>query len=148
MRTLRPSARLAGPTVIAVFLVLSLAAQTAQANPPENQGKPADKRSMSNLRMYGSLSVGVSAGITLGDARELAQRYEMTGQKPLPPGIQKNLARGKPLPPGIEKTRMPEAFVAALPQHEGYEWRQAGGDLVLVASGSLVISDILKGVFD
>jgi hypothetical protein len=58
------------------------------------------------------------------------------------------LARGKPLPPGIQKTRMPDAFISQLPHHPGYEWRQAGADLVLVVSGSLVISDILEGAFD
>jgi len=35
-----------------------------------------------------------------------------------------------------------------LPHHPGYEWQQAGVDLVLVVAGSLVISDILEGVFD
>ena len=74
--------------------------------------------------------------------------YSLTGAKPLPPGIQKNLARGKPMPPGIQKTRMPDGFISQLPHHPGHEWQQAGGDLVLVASGSLVISDILEGVFD
>jgi Ni/Co efflux regulator RcnB len=137
-----------GPAMVCGLLVLFLATQAAWADPPADKGKPARKSSMPQMHMYDSMHVGVSAGITVGDARELAQRYEMIGQKPLPPGIRKNLARGKPLPPGIEKTRMPEAFVQALPRHEGYEWRQAGGDLVLVASGTLVISDILEGVFD
>ena len=43
---------------------------------------------------------------------------------------------------------MPDGFIGQLPHHPGYEWRQAGGDLVLVVSGSLVIADILEGVFD
>jgi hypothetical protein len=43
---------------------------------------------------------------------------------------------------------MPDSFINQLPVHNGYEWRQAGSDLVLVVSGSLVISDILEGVFD
>jgi hypothetical protein len=140
--------RTAFPTKIALACVLCLCALTLQADPPADKAKPHKKGSMSQMHMYGSMSVGASAGITVGDARQLAQRYEMTGQKPLPPGIRKNLARGKPLPPGIEKTRMPDAFIQALPQHEGYEWRRAGGDLVLVATGSLVISDIVEGVFD
>jgi hypothetical protein len=90
----------------------------------------------------------ISAGISYGDARQAAMRHGMTGAKPLPPGIRKNLARGKPLPPGIAKSRMPGPFVADLPHHDGYEWRQAGADLVLVASASLVISDIVENVFD
>jgi hypothetical protein len=58
------------------------------------------------------------------------------------------LARGKPVPPGIQKTRMLQSFINELPRYDGYEWQQAGSDLVLVVSGSLIISDILKGVFD
>jgi hypothetical protein len=90
----------------------------------------------------------ISAGISVGDARRLAAQHNLTGYKPLPPGIRKNLARGKPLPPGIVKTRLPQAFVAQLPQHPGYQWHQAGTDLVLVVSGSYVIQDVLQGVFD
>jgi Ni/Co efflux regulator RcnB len=90
----------------------------------------------------------ITAGISIGDARQVAQRYQLTGAKPLPPGIRKNLARGKPLPPGIAKKSMPVAFINELPHHDGYEWHQAGSDLVLVASASLVVSDVLKGVFD
>ena len=52
------------------------------------------------------------------------------------------------MPPGIAKTRLPEGFINGLPRNPGYEWQQAGVDLVLVVSGSLVISDILEGVFD
>ena len=89
----------------------------------------------------------ISAGISIGDARRLATQHGLVGTKPLPPGIRKNLARGKPLPPGIAKKHLPAPFIDQLPHHSGYEWQQAGADLVLVVSGSLVISDILKGVF-
>lgn len=89
----------------------------------------------------------VTAGISVGDARLLAAQYNLTGQKRLPPGIRKNLARGKPLPPGIAKRYLPEPFVTRLPRHSGYEWRQAGTDLVLVISGTMVVSDVLPGVF-
>ena len=90
----------------------------------------------------------ISAGISVGDARLLAARHNLSGYKPLPPGIRKNLARGKPLPPGIVKTRLPQAFVAQLPQHPGYQWHQAGTDLLLVVAGSYVVQDVLNGVFD
>ncbi|MFC1689811.1 anti-virulence regulator CigR family protein [Pseudomonadota bacterium] len=95
-----------------------------------------------------SFSVTVTAGISFGDARKLAVDNGLTGYKPLPPGIRKNLARGKPMPPGIAKTRMPGAFIRQLPHHDGYEWQQAGSDLVLVAIGSLIIADVLERVFD
>jgi len=90
----------------------------------------------------------VSIGISVGEARQLAVRHGLIGRKPLPPGIRKNLARGKPLPPGIAKTRMPAAFLAQLPHHDGYEWRWSGTDLVLVAVGTLVIAHVLENVFE
>ena len=108
----------------------------------------ADKPDKNSHQSNFDLSVMVSAGISFGDARRLAVDQGLTGMKPLPPGIRKNLARGKPMPPGIAKTRMPNSYINQLPSHPGYEWQQAGSDLVLVVAGSLVISDVLEGVFD
>ncbi|WP_458718343.1 anti-virulence regulator CigR family protein [Pseudomonas gregormendelii] len=65
----------------------------------------------------------------------------------LPPGIQKNLARGKPLPPGIAK-KLDGRLVGRLPHYDGYEWQQAGTDLILVALATGVIFEILNGAFD
>jgi len=110
----------------------------------KNKGK-SDKNDFS---VDIGISALVTAGISIPDARKLASRHGITGGKPLPPGIRKNLARGKSMPPGIQKTRIPGSFINELPYHEGYEWQQAGTDLVLVVTGSLVISDILEGVFD
>lgn len=129
-----------------LLLALALCIPTALADPPPGKGKPGEMTG--HVDIDAGLSATVSAGITIGDARQIASRYQLTGAKPLPPGIRKNLARGKPLPPGIAKTRLPDGFVGQLPRHEGYEWQRAGADLVLVVSGSLVISDILEGVFD
>lgn len=139
---------------MAIFIsVTSLFVTALHAAPSANKGKPdkvhgqkaADKQ---DSIVDASLAVTVSAGISLGDARRLASDYKISGGKPLPPGIRKNLARGKPLPPGIQKTRLPDAFVNQLPHHEGFEWQRVGTDLVLVVSGSLVISDVLENVFD
>ena len=95
-----------------------------------------------------SFSATITAGISFGEVRKLAVDNGLTGYKPLPPGIRKNLARGKPMPPGIAKTRMPGSFVNQLPHHDGYEWQQAGSDLVLVAIGTMIIADVLEKVFD
>ncbi|MGN8342949.1 anti-virulence regulator CigR family protein [Pseudomonas sp. SMV71] len=65
----------------------------------------------------------------------------------LPPGIQKNLARGKPLPPGIAK-KLDGRLLGRLPHYDGYEWRQAGTDLILVAIASGIIYEVLSGAFD
>lgn len=71
-----------------------------------------------------------------------------TGAKPLPPGIQKNLARGKPLPPGIAKKTVPGGLFPYLPRVEGYEWIQVGTALVLAGVGTLIVKEIIENVFD
>lgn len=129
---------------MALFTVVLQAAPHEKKATAGSASKADSKTIDADLR----LDATISAGISIGDARRLASKHGITGSKPLPPGIKKNLARGKPMPPGIQNTRMPESFIRELPRHEGYEWRQTGTDLVLVASGSLVISDILEGVFD
>ncbi|MCF5230698.1 MULTISPECIES: anti-virulence regulator CigR family protein [unclassified Pseudomonas] len=65
----------------------------------------------------------------------------------LPPGVQKNLARGKPLPPGIAK-KLDGRLLGRLPHYDGYEWQQAGTDLILVAIASGIIYEVLNGAFD
>ncbi|AKJ99321.1 MULTISPECIES: anti-virulence regulator CigR family protein [Pseudomonas] len=65
----------------------------------------------------------------------------------LPPGIQKNLARGKPLPPGIAK-KLDSRLLGRLPHYDGYEWQQVGTDLILVAIASGIIYEVLNGAFD
>ena len=143
-------------TVSVVLLSFSLLPATLSANPPPGKGKGGGKDRDVDLGVSASIGASVSAtigagidvGITVGDARRLATRYELTGAKPLPPGIAKNLARGKPLPPGIAKTRLPGPFVHDLPHHEGYEWQRVGRDLVLIAVGTLIVAEILEHVFD
>lgn len=65
----------------------------------------------------------------------------------LPPGIQKNLARGKPLPPGIAK-KLDGRLLGQLPRYDGYEWQQVGTDLILVAIATGIIYEVLNGAFD
>ena len=136
---------------LALLFASSSLATPLSAAPPENKS-PGSKGGSELKAGADRLDVDVSGridiGVSFGDARRLAEQHGLTGAKPLPPGIRKNLARGKPMPPGIEKTRMPDGFTSQLPHYAGHEWRQAGGDLVLMASGSLVVTDILEGVFD
>ena len=94
-------------SVVTVISVTFLFTTTLLADPPENKGKPEKTNSeewveKNNISVDANLSVVVSAGINIGDARKLASKYELTGQKSLPQGIRKNLARGKPMPPGIQ----------------------------------------------
>ena len=80
--------------------------------------------------------------VILGDNRDLIGPAQS-----LPPGIRKNLARGKPLPPGIAK-RFDSRLLGKLPHYDGYEWRQVGTDVVLVALASGLIYEILDNVLD
>lgn len=74
-------------------------------------------------------------------------RNYWTPSPALPPGIQKNLARGKPLPPGIAK-KLDARLIGHLPRYDGYEWQQAGTDLILVAIATGIIYEVINGVLD
>lgn len=121
-------------------------------DPPQDKSKPENSRSEKKASHDDELDViaVASVGIRLsyGDAHRFAVESNLTGQKPLPPGIRKNLARGKPMPPGIAQTRAPSSFLKRLPVHEDYEWHIAGTDLVLVLKSEMSIAGVLKGVFD
>jgi hypothetical protein len=143
-----------GLKLATLLIVILMPAAVLALDPPKDKGK-ADKakhdKSVDPKDHDASLDViaVASAGIQLsyGDARRYAVESDLTGYKPLPPGIRKNLARGKPMPPGIAKTRVPSSFLARLPAHEGYEWRIAGSDLALVFEADLSISGVLRDVF-
>ncbi len=64
----------------------------------------------------------------------------------LPPGIQKKLQRGEPMPPGIAR-KLDSRLAVRLPDYPGYEWRQVGRDLILVAVTTGIIEAILNEVF-
>lgn len=103
-----------------------------------NQGK-ADKKNVSD---------DVSVRLSYDRARSLAVNYGLTGYDSLPPGIDKNLARGKPLPPGIAKKMVPASMLGQLPSYPGYEWRIAGDDLVLIALSTAIVTAVINGVFE
>ena len=138
---------------LSLLCSMLLLAGPLMAAPPEDKGKSGKakkelREEKEDLQDVPELSLMVNVGISVGEARQLAVDQGFTGAKPLPQGIRKKLARGKAMPPGIAKTRMPDSFLSQLPRHKGYEWQQAGSDLVLVAIGSLIITEVLKDVFD
>ena len=141
-------------------ILAALAATVAlgvQADPPpekkKNLGKDKDFDKPEVHRHHDEVGVDLTAGF--GDfgldydrARRIANEHGAIGYKPLPPGIRKNLARGKPLPPGIEKTRLPDGVLRSYPVIDGYDYRVAGTDLLLVEAGSQIVTDILVDVFN
>jgi hypothetical protein len=150
-------------------MAASLAVAGAQAAKPEDKGKPAhaekakagksgDHQGKGN-KDYGYDAKRKDGGYVSDDElrravidRALLDRYgtqyKVSGYKPLPPGIRKNLARGKPIPPGIAMTRLPQGYINSLPRYEGYEWRGYGTDLVLVHALSNKIADVIVDALD
>ncbi|EJN19355.1 hypothetical protein PMI35_05806 [Pseudomonas sp. GM78] len=63
---------------------------------------------------------------------------------PSPPGI--HLERGRPLPHGYYGERLDNRALSRLPYYQGYEWRRAGSDIVLIAMGTGIVYEILEGV--
>ena len=62
----------------------------------------------------------------------------------LPPGIERNLARGKPLPPGIAKGYLPSAVIADLPRlPSGLDYIIVAGKLLLVEAATQVVREVL-----
>ncbi|MEJ1995539.1 MAG: anti-virulence regulator CigR family protein [Limibacillus sp.] len=66
--------------------------------------------------------------------------------KPIPPGIQKKLARGGTMPPGIAKTRMPDSVLSRLPRREGQEILFIDDDVYLIQKSTELILDVLENV--
>jgi hypothetical protein len=98
----------------------------------------------------GDGGVGVSVELVFGQSAEVEirayfreHRLEPQG---LPPGIARNLARGKPLPPGIAKRYLPDDLIARLPAYPGCEIIVVDDDVLLVATATQIVLDILSGV--
>ncbi|MCC8341285.1 RcnB family protein [Pseudomonas stutzeri] len=129
-------------------LSLALSAVTATAQPNDHPGNSKNKaeRGQAPAQQYHrhhgpSVDIG-AVRITLRNHRDL-----LAPASSLPPGIQKNLARGKPLPPRIAKN-LDNRLLGHLPRYEGYEWKQLGRDVILVAIATGIVYEILENVLD
>lgn len=130
----------------AVALSLALGASSLSLADP-GKGKGHDKGNQGHQGSGSDWHAGPS--VDLGGVRVVLndnRAYWHPGSS-LPPGIQKNLARGKPLPPGIAK-KLDSRLVGRLPHYDGYEWQQAGTDLLLVTLATGVIYEVLHNVLD
>lgn len=134
------SRSLVGCTALAIIL----ASQSSIAAPKHDKGNPHHNDQGSDVRIdLNGPTVDIGrVRIVLGDNRNL-----IGNASALPPGIQKNLARGKPLPPGIAK-KFDNRLIGKLPHYDGYEWKQAGTDVVLVAIATGIVYEVLRNVLD
>lgn len=130
------------PTCLAALLLIgpALFLQAAPKHDKHEQHGKHDDSIQVDLRGP-SIDIG-RVRVILGDNRDLIGPAQS-----LPPGIRKNLARGKPLPPGIAK-RFDNRLLGKLPHYDGYEWRQVGTDVVLVALATGLVYEIIDRVLD
>lgn len=128
-------------TTLGIGLCVLLAALPVLASPPHGKGKPGLHDGVQVDLRGPTVDVG-RVRIILGDNRQW-----IGPTSSLPPGIAKNLARGKPLPPGIAKN-FDSRLISRLPYYEGYEWKQIGRDVVLVAIATGIVYEILRNVLD
>ena len=101
-------------------------------------------------------TVGIEVTFSAGEAATIRAYFEDDRQqsskknkapKSLPPGIEKNLARGKALPPGIAKQVLPAELLRLLPRApNGFERILVSGKVLLVEIATQVIHDVLEDV--
>ncbi|KRW62449.1 anti-virulence regulator CigR family protein [Pseudomonas sp. TTU2014-080ASC] len=135
------------PLLLTALLSLAVLAQPALSapkhdNPGRGNGNGNGNNSDVSINLNGpSIDIG-RVRVVLGDNRNLIGPTQA-----LPPGIAKNLARGKPLPPGIAKN-FDSRLLSQLPHYDGYEWKQLGTDVALVAITTGIIYEVLRNVID
>ncbi|RON24643.1 hypothetical protein BK660_02940 [Pseudomonas brassicacearum] len=134
-------------------IALIVGSTSAIADPGNGKGQGNGKGNSHNNQAHGNQGKGSDwdngPSIDRGNVLGIIGGYPgyWNSGPALPPGIQKNLARGKPLPPGIAK-KLDGRLVGRLPHYDGYEWQQAGTDLILVALATGLIYEVLNGAFD
>ncbi|MDZ5741110.1 anti-virulence regulator CigR family protein [Pseudomonas asiatica] len=133
--------------VIATSIALAVGPALTYADPGNGKGQGHGKDRGQHGQGHGGSYGGPS--INRGDVLGIldGHRGYWSAGPALPPGIQKNLARGKPLPPGIAK-KLDGRLLGQLPHYDGYEWMQAGADLILVAVATGIIYEVLNGALD
>ena len=131
-------------TLALISILLSCAAvQTAPADPPRSP----EAKFIADAGIVGVIFTEDEIRIIREYYEENASKGRGKGNKGLPPGIAKNLARGKPLPPGIAKRELPQDLRARLPRApSGYERIIVDGKVLLIEIATQVVRDILTDV--
>lgn len=139
-----------------IILTLGLSAAQVAAQPPVNRGQPgeppskhaqhggkdhrSDRQDRDRYEGRESRSVDLEEAVIRAIFRD--ERSYIEPSRSLPPGIQKQLARGKPLPPGVAKQFDPRVQ-SRLPTYPGYNWRQVGTDAVLIDITTGIVEAII-----
>ncbi len=146
----KPLNRLTQASVLlaSLVLVVAVAPESAFAQQGNSHGNGNGNAHQHDQHdQHGNHHEKASVDVDYGKIRQLAVDNNMTGYQGLPPGIQRNLARGKALPPGIAKKQLPPQMHSALPVVAGHEWQVVGQDLLLIEAGTMLVVEILNNVF-
>ena len=143
----KPLNRLTKASLLLASLVLVAAVSPEAAFAQQGNGH-GNGNGNGNAHQHGNHNAKVSVDLDYAEIRQLAVNNNMTGYQGLPPGIQRNLARGKALPPGIAKKQLPPQMNSALPVVVGHVWQIVGQDLLLVEAGTLLVVEILNNIFE
>ena len=122
-----------------------------RAKPPPGRPKPAAPARPKPARK----PVGSAHGEVPADAPKLlaVDREQAHGwleanpdwTAPERPRAARHLRQGRPLPPGLARRMLPPGLAATLPYFPGYRYYAVGPDLVLVASGTGLVTSLLPG---
>ncbi|WP_437879776.1 anti-virulence regulator CigR family protein [Pseudomonas sp. LRF_L74] len=115
--------------------------QRQQAAPQQQRSQQQQKQPQQQAQQRGAPPSDFSAV-----HQQFHERRDQIGRgAALPPGVQ--IVKGHPLPKGYGK-RLDARALQGLPRYDGYEWRRAGSDVVLVAVTSGIVTAILSGVLN
>ncbi len=146
---MKSTKRMAWPRGCLIALALYATTGVAQSNLDHPAGKGKADRGQGHQASSRQEHRPQAPSVDIGAVRAALRDHRnlLTAASSLPPGIRQNLARGKPLPPGIAKN-LDNRLLGHLPRYEGYEWKQLGRDVILVAIATGLIHEILENVLD
>jgi len=138
------SRNLAHGLSVPFLLAALLGSAAALAEPsPEPAAAPAASPPPAPQKQSALPAPGIGADVARAQAAELG----FTGYAPLPEALRDSLLRGNTMPMDVIARLAPHTLVDKLPRHDGFEWRIAGTDLLLVGMGTPVIAAVLPDVF-
>lgn len=142
-------------TFVMLTLALTLSSLTAIAkSSKENKGNSSNKESKSQSNKSNTENndddFSININFSTNDKKIITDYFHDNNYKAsaLPPGIEKNLARGKPLPPGIAKNKIPDNLASSLHISAGHNYLMVGNNVVKINTATGIVEDIIENITD
>jgi hypothetical protein len=121
----------------AASLALALTTYAEYRHSPGNPGHPADSQAPATQPNIDYQHV----------KRTLeANRQQIENSPALAPETRQQLTPGQPVPDGVSRRLSPD-IEEQIPQYQGYEWHQAGEDVLLIKENGLVY-EVMRNALD